>query len=32
MTTENLVNLDKTFEMSPIKGKFLASYSKQNNW
>ena len=30
MTTGNLVNLEKTSEMSPIKDKFLASYSKQN--
>ena len=30
MATANLVNLDKTSEMSPIKDKFLASYSKQN--
>ena len=28
--TGNLVNLKKTFEMSPIKDEFLASYSKQN--
>ena len=30
MATGNLVNLDKTSEMSPIKDEFLASYSKQN--
>ena len=30
MATGNLVNLEKTSEMSPIKHKFLASYSKQN--
>ena len=30
MAPENLVNLEKTFEISPIKGEFLASYSKQN--
>ena len=29
MATENLVNLEKISEMSPIKDKFLASYSKQ---
>ena len=28
--TGNLVNLEKTSEMSPIKDEFLASYSKQN--
>ena len=30
MATRNLVNLEKTSEMSPIKDEFLASYSKQN--
>ena len=30
MGTGNLVNLEKTSEMSPIKDEFLASYSKQN--
>ena len=30
MATENLVNLEKTAEMSPIKDEFLASYSKEN--
>ena len=30
MTTGNLVNLEKTSEMSQIKDEFLASYSKQN--
>ena len=30
MATENLVNLKKASEMSPIKNEFLASYSKQN--
>ena len=30
MATGNLVNLEKTSEMSPIKDEFLASYSKQN--
>ena len=30
MVTGNLVNLEKTSEMSPIKDEFLASYSKQN--
>ena len=28
MATGNLVNLEKTYEMSPFKGEFLASYSK----
>ena len=32
MATGNLVNLEKTSEMSPIKDEFLASYSKQNFW
>ena len=32
MATGNLVNLEKTAEMSPIKDEFLASYSKQNFW
>ena len=30
MATGNLVNLEKTSEMSPIKDEFLASYSQQN--
>ena len=30
MATINLENLEKTSEMSPIKGEFLARYSKQN--
>ena len=30
MATGNLVNLEKTSEMSPIKDERLASYSKQN--
>ena len=30
MDTGNLVDLEKTFEMSPIKDEFLARYSKQN--
>ena len=30
MATGNLVNLEKTSEMSPIKDEILASYSKQN--
>ena len=30
MATGNLVNLEKTVEMSPIKDEFLASFSKQN--
>ena len=30
MATGNLVNLEKTPEMSPIKDEFLASYLKQN--
>ena len=30
MATGNLVNLEKTAEMSPVKDEFLASYSKQN--
>ena len=30
MASGNLVNLEKTSEMSPIKDEFLASYSKQN--
>ena len=30
MATENLVNLEKTAEMFPIKDEFLASYSKQS--
>ena len=30
MATGNLVNLEKTSEMSPIKDEFLASYPKQN--
>ena len=30
MATGNLVNLEKTAEMSPIKDEFLASCSKQN--
>ena len=29
MPTRNLVNLEKISEMSPIKGEFLASHSKQ---
>ena len=29
IATENLVNLEKISEMSPVKDKFLASYSKQ---
>ena len=32
MATENLVNLEKNAEMSPIKDEFLATYSKQNFW
>ena len=31
MATQNLVNLEKTSEISPIKDKFLASYLKQND-
>ena len=30
MPTGKLVNLKKASEMSPIKGEFLVSYSKQN--
>ena len=30
MVTGNLLNLEKTAEMSPIKDEFLASYSKQH--
>ena len=30
MVTGNLVNLEKTSEMSPIKDEYLTSYSKQN--
>ena len=30
MTTGNLVNLEKTCEISPIKDEFVATYSKQN--
>ena len=30
MATETLVNLEKSSEMSPNKGEFLASYSKEN--
>ena len=30
MATGNLVILEKTSEMSPVKGEFLASYSKQD--
>ena len=30
MATGNLVNLEKTAEMSPVKDELLASYSKQN--
>ena len=29
MATEDLANLKKTSEMSPVKDEFLASYSKQ---
>ena len=29
MATGNLVNLEKTSEMSPIKDEYLTSYSKQ---
>ena len=29
MATGNLLNLEKTSKMSPIKDEFLASYSKQ---
>ena len=32
MVTENVVNLEKTSEISPIKDEFLAGYSKQNFW
>ena len=32
MAAGNLVNLEKTAEMSSIKDEFLASYSKQNFW
>ena len=32
MAIENLVNLEKNAEMSPIKDEFLAGYSKQNFW
>ena len=32
MTTRNLVNLEKTSKMSPIKDESLVSYSKQNLW
>ena len=32
IVTGNLANLEKTFEMSPIKDEFLATYSKQNFW
>ena len=28
--TGNLVNMEKTSEMSPVEDDFLASYSKQN--
>ena len=31
MAPENLANLEKTSEISPIKDKFLASYLKQND-
>ena len=31
MAIENLVNLEKNAEMSPIKDEFLAGYSKQNS-
>ena len=30
MVTGNLVNLEKTSEMSPIKDEYLTSYSRQN--
>ena len=30
LVTGNLVDLEKTAEMSPTKGEFLASYTKQN--
>ena len=30
IATGNLVHLEKISEISPIKGEFLASYSKQN--
>ena len=32
MVTENLVNLEKNAETSPIKDEFLANYSKQKFW
>ena len=32
MATENLVNLEESAEMFPIKDEFLAGYSKQNFW
>ena len=32
MATENLLDLEKNAEMSPIKDELLASYSKQNTW
>ena len=32
MGTWNLANLEKTYEISPIKGGFLASQAKQNFW
>ena len=32
MATGNLVNLEKTSEISPVRDEFLASYSKQNFW
>ena len=32
MGTGNLVNLEKTSEMFPIKDKLLASYSLAKNW
>ena len=32
MATGNLVNLEKTSEISSIKDEFLANYSKQNVW
>ena len=32
IATRHSVNLGRASEMSPVKEKFLASYSKQNFW
>ena len=32
MATGNVVNLEKTTEIPPVKDEFLGSYSKQNTW